>query len=194
MNSTLTLPDGYRAWFSIDLQRDKKLALLVNGRALAVAVPLILIGHCFVPVGMLFDLSGGIRAYLMRFAVLLGGYVLYIVLHELVHGVCMKGYSGTRVHYGFTGLYAYAGSDAYFGKISYLIIALAPVVVWGVVLGVLCCAVDPLWFWVVYFIQIGNLSGAAGDYYVAARFAKLPADILVRDTGVSMTVYGRTQD
>jgi hypothetical protein len=111
------------------------------------------------------------------------------VLHELVHGIFMKHYSGVKPKYGFTLLYAYAGSTAYFNKKSYIIIALAPVVIWGIVLGVLCAVLPVSWFWVFYFIQMGNISGAAGDAYVTYKMLTFPKDILVNDTGVAMTVY-----
>ena len=101
--------------------------------------------------------------------------------------------SGFVVVSGFTGLYAYAGSEAYFNKRSYLVIALAPIVVWGVVLLILNFLVPTSWFWCVYFIQVCNVSGAAGDLYVSCKFSRLPADILIRDTGVSMTVYSRAE-
>ena len=93
----------------------------------------------------------------------------------------MKYFSGAPVRYGFTGLYAYARSEAYFTKKRYFIIALAPVAVWGVVLLALCMLVPAPWFWTVYLIQIGNIAGAAGDFYVVWRFAAMPPDILVRD-------------
>ena len=54
--------------------------------------------------------------YFAKLGVLLVNMVLYLVLHELVHGICMRAFSGIRPHYGFTGLYAYAGSTAYFGE------------------------------------------------------------------------------
>jgi hypothetical protein len=99
-----------------------------------------------------------------------------------------------KVKYGFTGLYAFAGSDDYYYKKPYIAIALAPIVVWGVILGIVNALVPVEWFWVVYFIQLINLSGAAGDLYVTCRFAGLPKDILIRDYGVSMTVYARGED
>ena len=43
----------------------------------------------------------------------------------------------------------------------------------------------------VWFLQAGNIGGAAGDVYVTARLWKLPETLLVRDTGVDMTVYDR---
>ena len=149
------------------------------------AVPM----HFLVPITSLFDVSKGLKAYTIRFVVLFVAMIAYIVLHELVHGITMKILGTKKIKYGFTGLLAYAGSDDYYDKKSYITIALAPIVIWGVVLAIINIFVSSEWFWVVYFIQLLNVSGAAGDMYVTVKFAKLPKDILVRDYGVSMTVY-----
>lgn len=191
MRGTLTLPDGYAGLCSIDLQKDKRLALLINGLALLIALPLVFLGNRIVLLRTLFSMDDGFGFYFLRLGMLTAGYAAYVVLHELVHGVCMKCFSGASVRYGFTGLYAYAGSEAYFTKKSYFVIALAPVAVWGAVLLALCMLVPAPWFWTVYLIQIGNIAGAAGDFYVVWRFAAMPPDILVRDAGVGMTVYSR---
>lgn len=190
MKSCTVLPEGYAPLFSMDLQENKRLMLLVNIIGTAIAILAVVPALFFVPFSALFDMSAGLGAYALRFAALLVGMVLYVVLHELVHGIFMRAISGVSVRYGFTGMYAYAGSDAYFGKASYLLIAMAPVVIWGVVLAVACCFVPAEWFWVVYLIQVVNLSGAGGDIYVTFKFCRLPRDILVRDTGVAMTVFG----
>ena len=76
-------------------------------------------------------------------------------------------------------------------KKAYIFIALAPVVLWGVVLAVINCFVPTKWFWVVYLIQIANISGAAGDLFVTIKFSRFPKDILVKDYGVGMTVYSK---
>ena len=158
--------------------------------ALVLGVPM----HFFVPITTLLDMGQGMGVYMLRIGALLVGMLAYLVLHELVHGITMKLVGTKKVRYGYTGLYAFAGSDDYYDKASYITIALAPVVLWGIVLFVLNLLVDRDWFWVVYFIQLMNLSGAAGDYYVTAKFMKLPKSILVRDVGVSMTVYAKTGD
>ena len=75
-----------------------------------------------------------------------------------------------KPRYGFTVMYAYAASDACFCRRDYILIALAPVVVWGLVLGVLAALADGGWFWVVWMIQAINLSGAAGDLYVCLLY------------------------
>ena len=192
MQCKKSLPEDYKEIFSVHLQKDKKIAIVINALAIIIAGALFVLAHFFVvPIRSLFDMSLGIGSYFLRFAVLLVGMILYMILHEAVHGITMKCFGAQKIQYGFTGLYAYAGCNEYFKKGSYIVIALAPVVIWGVVLAVVCCFVSPTWFWVAYMIQIMNLSGAAGDFYVTARFCRFPSDILVQDTGVSMTVYSK---
>ena len=189
MKTCLNLPEHYVPILEVDLQKNKKLAIIVNVAAILIGIVMIAAAIPFVPMTALFDLSQGMGAYLLRFLVLIVGTVGYIYGHELVHGICMKHYSNVRPHYGFAGIYAYAGSDAYFDKKSYIIIALAPVILWGVVFAVILPFVPKAWFWVVYFLEVFNISGAAGDLYVTCKFLGLPADILVKDIGVSMMVY-----
>lgn len=189
MRAYTELPSDYREVDSIDLQKDKKPALLVNGLAVLIGLAMAIPMHFVVPVTTLFDMSQGYGAYFLRFGVMLAAIIAYMVLHEMVHGITMKMCGTKKVKYGFTGLYAYAGSDDYYDRKSYIIIALAPIVVLGTVLLLLNFLVPTQWFWVVYWIQISNVSGAAGDLYVTFRFLRLPADILVQDYGVGMTVY-----
>lgn len=193
MKSVQTLPEGYSEIYNVDLQKDKKTALLINAVAFAVAVVLAVPAHFFaVPISTLFDMTGGLGRYLIRFSALIVLYVLYMVLHEAVHGIAMKICGTKKIKYGFTGLYAFAGSDDYYSKKPYIFIALAPVVLWGVVLTVINLFVPQDWFWVIYFIQIGNLSGAAGDIFVTFKFSRLPKDILVKDYGVGMHVFSKS--
>lgn len=192
MKNCTTLPDGYEPLLSIDLQKNKRLMLLVNIIGTVIAIVMVAIALPLVPFSTLFDMSDGFGPYALRFGALIVGAIAYIILHELVHGIFMKALSGVKPRYGYTVVYAYAGSDAYFNKKSYILIALAPVVIWGIVLGVLNALVPTEWFWVVYLIQIFNLSGAGGDLYVTAKFSRLPRDILVQDTGVAMTVFAPT--
>ncbi len=189
MKALQTLPEGYKEILSIDLQKDKKKALLINGLALVIMLAMIIPMAFIVSIATLYDMSDGLLAYSIRFIVLIVGIILYLVLHELVHGITMKYFGTKKVKYGFTGLYAYAGSDDYYDKKSYITIALAPIVVWGIVLLILNFLIPIQYFWVVYIIQSTNISGAAGDLYVAYKFAKLPKDILVTDYGVGMKVY-----
>lgn len=182
-NSYLKLPEGYKETLHIDLQQDKKLMLIVNGIGAVVMVVMFVVGCFIVPFWAMYE-NG-----LLPWIVLLVGTVVYVFLHELVHGITMWYYSKEKPFYGFTGVYAYAGSNCYFNKKTYIIIALAPVVLWGVVLLILNFMLNDVWFWPIYSIQLFNVSGACGDMYVTWRFSKLPKDILINDVGVSMTIY-----
>jgi len=187
MNACTTLPEGYKEFLSIDLQKDTKTAGKVNGLALGIAVLLLIPGHLIVPITEAWE-----QLRLRHCVILIVGSLLYLVLHELIHGVFMRHYSGQRPFYGFTGMYAYAGSSCYFGHTAYTVIALAPIVLLGIVLLLLNLLCGQEWFWCIYFIQITNLSGAAGDLYVTRMFSRLPPDILILDVGVRMTIYSKS--
>ena len=191
MKAYQTLPEGYREILQINLQKDKKTALKINLAATIVMILLFVLGHFIVPVTEFFAMDS-LSTYLLQMSVMLLGYVAYMVMHELTHAAAMKAYGGGKVVFGFTGMYAFAGSkEDYFDKISYRYIALAPLVVWGIIFAVLSVIVPREWFWIVWFLQVGNIAGAAGDVYVTAKLWKYPNSILVRDTGVDMTVYDK---
>ena len=189
MRGTLTLPDGYAGLCSIDLQKDKRLALLINGLALLIALPLVFLGNRIVPLRTLFSMDDGFGFYFLRLGMLTAGYAAYVVLHELVHGAAMKLCGTKKVRYGFCGMYAYAGSEDYYSRGAYIFIALAPVVLFLAVFAVANLLVPLSWFWTIYLLQIINVSGAAGDIYVTCRFLRMPKDILIKDVGTSMEVY-----
>ena len=191
MRSVEKLPEGYKEIYAVDLQKNKKTALFVNLLAIIISVILV-VPMCFVvPISYLFSMESGLQNYMIRFGALLALIVFYMVLHELVHGIAMKICGTKKVKYGFTGLYAFAGSNDFYDKKSYIFIALAPVVFWGIVLATVNPFVSTEWFWVVYMIQIVNLSGAAGDLFVTVKFSRLPKDILVQDYGVGMKVFSK---
>lgn len=189
MKAIGVLPEDYGEIYSLNLQKDKRTAIIVNLLALAIAAVMAVSMNFFVPVTSVFDMSGGIVRYFLRFAALIVLMVLYMVLHELVHGIAMKLCGTKRVKYGFTGLYAFAGSEDYYDKKSYIFIALAPIVLWGTVLAAVNFFVPTEWFWIVYMIQIMNISGAAGDLFAAVKFSRMPKNILIQDSGVSMRVF-----
>ena len=73
MRGTLTLPDGYAGLCSIDLQKDKRLALLINGLALLInglalliALPLVFLGNRIVPLRTRFSMDDGFGFYFLR--------------------------------------------------------------------------------------------------------------------------------
>lgn len=191
MKAVETLPEGYREFYSIDLQKNKKMSLLVNLLAVVIAIVLLVPMLFLVSISSLFVMDNGFGSYMIRFVALIVLTIVYMVLHELTHGIAMKICGTKKVKYGFTGLYAFAGSNDYYNKKAYIFIALAPIVLWGFVIAIINPFVPIEWFWVVYIIQIINLSGAAGDLFVTVKFFGFPKDILIKDYGVGMTVFSK---
>lgn len=163
------------------------MSLFINLLAIVIGAVLVVPMLQIVPFSAVLSADG----YWTRFIALIVLMIVYMVLHELVHGVAMKLCGTKKVKYGFTGLYAFAGSEDYYAKKPYIFIALAPVVLWGVVLLIVNLFVSVEWFWVVYILQVINLSGAAGDLFVTVKFSRFPKDVLIKDHGVGMTVYSK---
>ncbi len=178
------LPAGYGLMEQIDLVKNKRQLWLVNGLSLALLVLFALLGLCLRP----WDWSGWT---LSTSLLALAGIFLYIVGHEAVHGAAMWWLSHEKPRFGFSLMYAYAGSGTYFSKGSYLLISLAPVVLWGLLLAALTALLPDAWFWPLWIIQITNVSGSAGDFYVFFKILTKPDSVLVQDTGTAMTVYER---
>ena len=183
MRAVTTLPEKYQELCAIDLEKNKKQYAIVNGLSVALAAVVLIPVWLLAPEGAAF-ISG-----LPSLLLLLAGMFAYIVLHEAVHGVCFWAFSKQKPHFGWKSVYAYAASDAYYGREAYLVIGLAPVVLWGVVLALLAVLLPAECYWTVQMIQLINISGAAGDLYVTWLLLRMSKDILVQDAGVSMKVY-----
>jgi hypothetical protein len=181
-------PESYYVYKEIDLVKDRSLLVFVNVLSVVIAVLMGTIG-LLIWMGHLTTDSAleGILNYRWIFSIL--GMIAYVFLHEFTHGIFMKYYSGIKPVYGFKAVFAYAGSEALFSKRQYVVIALAPVVILGLILAVLNLILPYEWFWAIWIIQMVNVSGAAGDIYVMDMISKMPAETLVRDTGTAMTFY-----
>ena len=192
MHAIQKVPENYEPSLELNLQKDKKTALKVNGLAVGLTFILMLIGIVIHPLNFNFATDEDFKSFIIKMIVISISYIAYIILHEFTHGMAMKHYGGQKVQYGFTGMYAYAGSkEDYFDRYAYIRIALAPLVIWGIVFLVLNIVIPKDWFWVIYFLQIGNISGAAGDLFVSWKVSKMPETLYVRDTGIDMTIYDR---
>lgn len=190
-DANAALPSGYRLAERMDLIRNRRLLRSIAGLSCGLMVLSILLGLCFQPAPILL-LAGGLGPAAVRLAALCLSIACYIIAHEAVHGALMWSFSHCRPSFRFSLLYACAGSTCYFARNAYLCIALAPAVCWGVVLAILASFVPDEWFWVVWGVQITNISGSAGDLYVFFRMLQKPRSVLVHDTGTVITLYRQT--
>ena len=172
---------GYRLHERIDLIRNKKQLRLVT------LLSVLLAAGC-IAAGLLIQLPDFSSLSLVRFLAALAGIAVYIVGHEAVHGILIWCFSRRKPNFGFSLMYAYAGSDFFFAKTPYLLIAAAPLVFWTIVLSLLAALLPPEWFWAIWAIQITNVSGAAGDVYVFFHVLRKPQNVRIQDTGTAMSL------
>ncbi len=110
------------------------------------------------------------------------GYVLILLVHEAIHGLVILVLGGKPYFGAKLPLALYCGARAQlFHRNQYLLVALAPLVIITLAALILTFAAPVLAAYTL-FASIGNISGAAGDVWVAARLLHRTRDILVEDT------------
>ena len=183
------LPAGYDLYETLDMASDRAVFKRISWCSLIIAVVMIVLGHLAVSPGLMLD-GGGLHV-LLAAGLTVVGMVVYVFAHEWVHGVFIRIFTGEPAKFGFkagSGM-AYAKSSWFFSRPAYIAVALAPVLVWGVVLGVLMGDVPAEYFWCLYAIQIFNISGAVGDLYVTWLVLRMPRGVIIYDEGVSMKFF-----
>ena len=181
---------GYKECTRIDLVKNKKEALLVNIYGIiimvvmAVFIPLLIMGGIIE-----FNLE---TTFPLSFIVLLISLILYIPLHEIVHGIVLKKYTDEKLSFGWKLVYAYCGSkEAVVNRREYYAVALAPLLVFSVVF-ISLMVLNPSLSLVWYVMEIMNVSGSVGDIYVSIKLRKEKSrDILITDSGTDMSFWSR---
>lgn len=181
---------GYKECTKIDLVKNKKEALLVNIYGIiimvvmAVFIPLLIMGGIIE-----FNLE---TTFPIFFIVLLISLILYIPLHEIVHGIVLKNYTDEKLSFGWKLVYAYCGSkEAVVDRKEYYAVALAPLLVFSVVF-ISLMVLNPSLSLVWYVMEIMNVSGSVGDIYVSIKLRKEKSrDILITDSGTDMSFWSR---
>lgn len=181
---------GYKECTKIDLVKNKKEALLVNIYGIiimvvmAVFIPLLIMGGIIE-----FNLE---TTFPLFFIVLLISLILYIPLHEIVHGIVLKKYTDEKLSFGWKLVYAYCGSkEAVVDRKEYYAVALAPLLVFSVVF-ISLMVLNPSLSLVWYVMEMMNVSGSVGDIYVSIKLRKEKSrDILITDSGTDMSFWSR---
>lgn len=190
------LPAGYTQAFYLNCKDFKvglvftlvSLVVLVAVLALS-AVPLLLgaqMGHAVEFEG--FQALGVTYGFLALM-------IVYIVLHELVHGIFYKALTGEKLTFGISWSCAFCGvPNIYTSRRTSLLSASAPLIVFTLIMLPVQIAfffVHPLLYWMMAFIFGIHLGGCCGDGFLIllllVRF-KNPRT-LIRDTGPEQYIY-----
>ena len=180
----IPLPNGYKKIMELNLQNNPKLKLGITITALILSIIMGIYGNQIRPIKFYLRENFDQAAYIFL------GILLYMIMHELIHCIFMWILGGKRARLAFHGPFTFASSTIYFHKWQYMIIALAPFVIWGTVLGFLChIFVKTNWFWTFYLIQIVNITGAVSDLYLVKKFIRKPSSLLIRDNGAAISAF-----
>ena len=110
------------------------------------------------------------------------GYFVILPIHEVIHGI-MFAFWGGRPHFGAKWPFAlYCGAkEQLFRRDQYLAVGLAPFIVITLA-GIIFIVLSPMLASYSLLAIIGNVSGAAGDLWVAERLRRVSSDTLIEDT------------
>ena len=180
--NTNVLPPEYDSRTAVDL-KDRKVAAAIQ--LVFVVVAVVMVGGALL---LDFPMSSGGNAWVtISVAVVLC--VVYMAVHELTHAVLLWAFSRVRPTVALRIPYLAVGGRGYLNRRSFVIVALAPVTLWGIVLVTLLFALPSQFFLPVYVVTVLNFAGSSGDYFQAYAVARLPGNALIQDDGKTTTVY-----
>ena len=191
MKNTIKLPEGYEEIYKIDLKNDQKKAMFIYIIGFVIAILMIVTGMIFVPITTFFDYP---VILFIKFLVIIVGIILCIVLQNLLFVIILKCFAKTKTNIGLTNGFSYVGSDIYFNKKSYITIGFIPMIIIIALFLIINVIAGVGWFWCFYIIQVYCISSSFSHIYVTYKISKLPKDILIKDNGLSMTVYSNTHN
>ena len=181
--NTLSLPPHYHIERTINLAQDKHLNVLIQ--SCFVLITGILIGFAL---WADLPLSNSLNP-LFSFLITVGLVLVYMALHEAMHAVFIKIFSDSRPVFRIRFPFLSVGSEAYFNRRSFIIIALAPATIWGVVLISLLVVVTNFLFLSVFILVVVNFAGSAGNYVQAYIALTSSANTLFQDNGKATALF-----
>ena len=190
-----SLPSGYTECYTIDAKK-KSTAILFN--VLAFIIMIIIIIPIMVYAFSSDDYDGKITLTILPVMLSVLGMIIYVVLHELTHGLFYKIFTHEKLTFGLTMTVAYCGvPNLYVKKWPAFLTTLAPFLIWNLIFGL------PLFFvkgyqYILFFGLLFSMhvSGCIGDLIVGGLllFKFRGSDYLINDTGPKQTFYKRISE
>lgn len=189
------LPSNYELIYSIDA-KSKKIGAIFT--IVSLAILLVVMGICIIPLlinKVSIEINRGSTDLLIAYVIFMVALFLYIILHELVHGIVYKALTKQKLTFGLTWSCAFCGvPNIYCYRKTALYALAAPLTVFSIVLiplTVYLYFVDPVYYLMSAFILGLHLGGCCGDMYMMwlllARFKSNKT--LIKDTGPAQTIY-----
>lgn len=176
-----TLPHHYECVKTIDFIKNKGLAIVLN------VLSLVLFG---LSVAVFAMLKGGFSFDFHQILIISGLSILYIIIHEWIHGLFFKINLKKKVTYRFHGIAASAGvPGVYYQKVHFMLITIAPVLITTLIVTPLLCVANDYWYFILAMLFSINLSASTGDLYSFVKFIFVDRQVLVEDYGPGMNIF-----
>lgn len=177
------LPIAYREHRTFDFKKDKKFAVAVQG--LFVVIALVAVGAA-----LLLDLPlEASWSPILTIPVTLVACLMYMAAHEATHGVVLQLLTKMKPFYAVRFPFLTTGNHAYLTRRSAVVVALAPAVIWGIVLITALFTVPQDYRLTVYILLALNFAGSAGDCVEVYVVSRQQPDALVQDDGNKILVF-----
>lgn len=184
----LELPEDYKLDKTIDMKKmSTNIFLNVLNILFVIISFLILIPLKFkeIKIDNLIELS------IVMFIALIG-FIIYIVLHELTHGLFYKIFTKQKLTFGVSLTYAYCGvPNIYVRKKEAIIACLSPLIIFSIIFLTLIFILPPNYINLSIIILFSfHFGGCSGDIYLALiLLTKYKKDTYIKDTGPTQYIY-----
>ena len=198
-NFERVLPDGYKEALHLNA-KNFKVGLILN--VISVAVWFSVMALSVLPIAItnrMTEPPSMLKIYLY-FVIFLMLVLIYMVLHEIVHGIAYKSLTGEKLSFGLSWSCAFCGlPNTYVYRKTALIAAASPFVLFSVVfiaLTVVFYFINPMLYFLFASIFGMHLGGCSGDIYYILLFLFKFKDkrVLSRDTGPEQFIYIPSED
>ena len=192
-NFEKALPEGYRVIKHINA-KSAKFGIIMN--LIAIGVLFVIMAICAIPVIIKgeFLVTEITKTFWVPYIIFMLSMVVYIVLHEIVHGIAYKAMTGEKLTFGLSWSCAFCGvPNIYTYRKTALISVAAPLVVFTVILLPATIAlfyIDTVFYFVSAFLLGLHIGGCGGDIYCIYLLMKnRDKRLLMKDTGPEQTFY-----
>ncbi len=186
-----SLPVGYTKTAEFNLRNNTRMMLLLNGIGFLLFLGSVIILPFYINLvrpqdattSLSFEVNnlGQIGLFLLFLAV---DFLLLVILHEGVHGICFWLITRKRPVFNIGPGYAYAAApDIFIYRNPYLITALSPLIVLTIIGLMLFPFIPQGLIFHVGLLTVMNIAGSAGDLWVAVMLLLKPEPILIQDSG-----------
>ena len=183
------LPEGYSKAMTVDAE-DRKIMSRIKLIAMISQVILIPVFFFVYAFARLQEIGEGITT--LKCIIFVLAYFLYIVLHELTHGLVYKVFTGKKLTFGFKPPYAFCGvPDIYTYRITSMMSLFAPLTVFSIVYVLLFFIIsDPFSKTMILLMLALHVSGCSGDIYgIGLYLFKFRSPKTLRNDSGSVQVY-----